>query len=281
MKLTIGSQVYPWHQYYQRRHENVSDRLDETLAQVAEAGLDSWEQIVETDADADRLGPLLEKHGLSYPSSYVGATLHEEPWREQAQHVLNAARCAKRLGASIVVCNPNPIDWQGDADKDDRQLRTQAEALRWLTDAMADEGLTLAYHTHDAEMRNAARELHHMMLATVARDGEGREMKLCCDAHWLFRGAGHSNVAFADLMQLYGHRIASLHLRQSQDGVWTESLDQGDDLDYLPLVDTLRSLDFEGPAIIETAFEAGTPLELDMVESHKRSATWILARFLA
>lgn len=286
MELTLGSQIYPWYQHYRRAGKQVEERLDEALADVAAAGLEAWEQSLDSDEQADALAPLLRKHGLRLTSIYAGGRLCDEHWRDAATRIVDAGERAKALGASIVVSNPAPLHENGAVcDKTDAQLRTQATALRWLTERLHDMGLTLAYHTHEPEMRCAAREFHHMMLATgPTRGGAGDDepsMALCCDAHWLFRGAGDSNVAFADLVELYGDRIASLHLRQSHRGVWTEALDVGADLDYAPLIATLREIDFAGPAMIETAFEPGTPTDLDLVESHRRSAEWIRQHFTA
>jgi len=79
-------------------------------------------------------------------------------------------------------------------------------------------GLTLSYHNHDIELRNAAREFHHMMVGT-----DPAYVTLCLDAHWIYRGAGNSAVALFDVLKLYGPRITELHLRQSKDNIWTET----------------------------------------------------------
>lgn len=44
--------------------------------------------------------------------------------------------------------------------------------------------LLLRNHSHDAEMRNAAREFHHTMIGTQAQN-----VSLCLDAQWIYRRA--------------------------------------------------------------------------------------------
>ena len=70
----------------------------------------------------------------------------------------------------------------------------QAEALDKLGARLKQMRLILAYHNHDAELRNAAREFHHMMLGT-----DPALVTLCLDAHWIYRGAGNSAVALFDM----------------------------------------------------------------------------------
>ncbi len=95
-------------------------------------------------------------------------------------------------------------------------------------------GLTLAYHNHDMELREAAREFHHMMLGT-----DPANVTLCLDSHWVYRGSGNSQIALFDIVKLYGSRVSELHLRQSKDGVWTEALGDGD-IDYRAFASALR-----------------------------------------
>ena len=106
-------------------------------------------------------------------------------------------------------------------------MKIQAAALDRLGGLLREMGMVLAYHNHDAELRNAAREFHHMLLGT-----DPQNMAFCMDVHWVYRGSGNSQVAVFDVLRLYGSRIRELHLRQSINGVWTETFCDGD-IDYL------------------------------------------------
>jgi inosose dehydratase len=268
MKATIGTQMYPWFQHFHETRGKYDDAcIDEAMQQSAAAGLAAWEQSVTSAAEAQKLGARLKRLNLKLDSIYAGGELHTSQWRKHADSIMQQGTWAKALGAKIVTSNPNPLP--DGKDKTDEELRTQAAALNYVAKGLRDIGMTLAYHTHDPEMRQGSREFHHMMLATREAG-----MKYCLDSHWIFRGLGHSNVGLHDVVELYGDRIVTMHLRQSRGGIWTEHLCDGD-IDYAPIAAKLRAIKFNGPLIIETAFEQGTPRTMSMSESHKRSREWV------
>lgn len=166
------------------------------------------------------------------------------------------------------MTNPSPIRWGGPQSKTDDQLKLQARLLSQLGARLSDLGLVLAYHNHDAELRHAAREFHHMMLGT-----DPSTVTLCLDAHWIYRGSGNSSVALFDVVKLYGPRISELHLRQSRDGVWTEDLCDGD-IDYRHLADHLKRIDVSPHIVLEQAVERGTPQTMDATVAHQRSCQY-------
>jgi inosose dehydratase len=133
----------------------------------------------------------------------------------------------------------------------------------------------LAYHNHEAELRNAAREFHHMMLGT-----DPCLVTLCLDAHWIYRGAGNSAVALFDVLKLYGPRVTELHLRQSIKTVWSETLGEGD-IDYPALAKHLLQIGVKPHLVLEQAPEKGTPETMDAVESHRRSLEYARRVFAA
>jgi inosose dehydratase len=265
--------VYHWTQYFGDLNEDWSEHLDEIFGTLRDAGITGWEQSITSEGEAERLSRLLERYGLSLPSIYAGGLLCEQNWEDVAARILQQARWAKVLGATILVCNPDPLDWNNPIDKCDEQLRRQATALVALTKELGAIDVTLAYHTHAPEMRQAAREFHHMLLATRSVG-----MMFCADFHWLYRGAGNSQLATEDMIELYGDRIASTHIRQSHSGVWSESLEEGD-LDYAPLASALKDFGYEGPLFIECAREKGTVEAPSMLEAYTKSRTWVEQRF--
>jgi inosose dehydratase len=201
---------------------------------------------------------------------YVNSVLHDP---EEAQDNINAivrlAKTAKVLGVQIIVTNPSPIRWGGDEDKTDDQLKVQADALDQLGSQLREIDLTLAYHNHDAEMRHSAREFHHMMLGT-----DPENVKLCLDAHWIYRGSGNSQVALFDIVKLYQDRIAELHLRQSKEGIWTEAFGPGD-IDYERLADLLKAKGQQPHLVLEQAVEKGTPHTMNGVQAHQQGLAYV------
>lgn len=267
--LHLASNAYSWQVFYQREGRDFGAALDEGLKDVAASGLQGFEPGVGGTADLSRLVPLLKKHGLGMRSLYVNSSLHTEGDAEKSiADILTVAREAKAAGAKIIVTNPNPLRWGGPENKDDAQLRTQAAAMERLGKELAGLGLVLAYHNHDIELRQAAREFHHMMAGT-----NPELVTLCLDAHWIYRGSGNSSVALFDVVKLYGRRVTELHLRQSQAGIWSETLGPGD-IDYPALTRALVQQGARPHLVMEIAVENGTPKTLSPVEAHRRSVEY-------
>ena len=263
----LATNQYPWICFYRR--EGRSFAPDEGLKEIAAAGLHGFEPIVTAPQQIDQLAPLLEKHGLEMRSLYVNCLLHEpEQVKPSTENVLAIAEKARRLGTKFIVANPTPIRWGGPENKNDAQLRLQGQALDRLGAELKQSGMTLAYHNHDIEMRNAAREFHHMMVGT-----DPEHVSLCLDAHWIYRGSGDSAVALFDVIELYGRRVVELHVRQSIDGVWTEAVGEGD-VDYPAIAEHLLGLGVKPHVVLEQAVEQGSPRTMDAVEAHRRSCEY-------
>jgi inosose dehydratase len=241
--------------------------LDEELAGLAACGINGLEAGLQTPEQAEALASKLAKHGLEMRSVYTGSELLDPAAAEkEIERILALAKHAKAVGTKIIVTNPSPLpDRRG---KTDAQLQAQAAGLNRLGRELAAQGLTLAYHNHDVELEHAAREFHHMMLAT-----EPGCLSLCLDAHWVYRGAGHSQVALFDVVKLYGQRVAELHLRQSKGNVWSETFGDGD-IDYRALWKTLGGNGVEPLLVLEQGPEGGTPQTMEIAEAHRGSCRY-------
>jgi inosose dehydratase len=263
--LHLATNEYPWGTFYARENRNLAESLDTALGEVAAAGLNGYEPLARSPEDVKRLAPLLRKHGLEMRSLYVNSTLHlADKAARSIDEVLAIAEAAKAAGTRIIVTNPSPIAWGGPANKDDAQIRFQATALDKLGAALTAKGLALAYHNHDMELRNAAREFHHMLIAT-----DPKHVKFCLDAHWVFRGSGNSTVALFDVLEIHGRRVVELHLRQSKDGIWTEVFTEGD-IDYRALAKRLAAMGMKPHCVLEQAVEKGSPNTMNALEAHRR-----------
>lgn len=246
----VACQQYTWFSFYQREGKEWKQDMKALKA----AGLEGYEPSFSAVDQAPALQKKLTQQGVWTKSMYVNSTLHDEARLERSIiEALAIARAAKPMGVEIVVTNPSPIQWGQPIDKDDKQLRIQARALDRLGAELRKLGMRLAYHNHDMEMRQSAREFHHMMLGT-----DPENVHLCLDAHWVYRGAGNSQVALFDIVRLYADRIVELHLRQSRDGVWSEVFGEGD-IDYGRLAEELLSRDLRPHLVLEQAAEEGTP----------------------
>jgi inosose dehydratase len=268
-KLHVACNQYPWGVFYQREGKDFGALLDSGFAEVKASGIDGFEPGVGGLEQFEQMTPLLKKHGLQMRSLYVNSTLHEAAQADKSiEEVVAAAAKAKTAGTRIIVTNPSPIRWGGPENKSDEQLRTQAAAMNKLGARLKQMGLTLAYHNHDIELRNAAREFHHMMVGT-----DPANVTLCLDAHWVYRGAGNSQVALFDVLELYGPRVSELHLRQSQNGIWTEAFGPGD-IDYERLAGHLRKIGVKPLMVLEQAVETGSPNTMKAVDAFRKSVAY-------
>ncbi len=273
--LEISTNTYPWGTFAARDGRPFDPRSDETLDAIAAAGLTGYEPALTDVTELDGLGPRLQARGLRMPSLYASSTLHDEALTQASiENVLRIARRAATMGTRIIVTNPTPIRWGGPENKTDAQIRWQAGALDMLGRRVRALGLTLAYHNHDSELRLGGREFHHMLTAT-----DPAHVKFCLDVHWVFRGCGDSQVAIFDVLEHYGERIVELHLRQSKDGVWTETFGAGSDIDYLRLGVWLRHHRIRPLLTLEQAVEAKSPRTTDAITAHRAGVRDVRALF--
>jgi inosose dehydratase len=201
-------------------------------------------------------------------SFYTGATLYDPAETDASiqRVVATAAKAKQRIDLRIVVVNPTPL--RGEA-KSDSQLKTQAQGMTRLGERLAKLGTTLAYHFHAPAWQNDGREFHHVMTQT-----DPNVVKLCLDTHWVYRGSGDNAERVYEVVERYGKRVAELHLRQSQDGVWTECLTDGD-IDYPKVAEMLKAQGVKPLLVLEQAVEKGTPNTIDAVGSHRRSRAYV------
>lgn len=273
-KPQIACNQYTWHTFYQRQGRNWSADLDASLADFAKSGILGYEPSVNSADEIRTLAPLLKKHKLEMHSLYVNSTLHKADEADKTLATVTAiADAARPLGARIVVTNPSPLKGGSSQDKTDAELATQAANLDRLGAELRKRGMTLSYHTHDVEMRNSAREFHHMMLATAPRN-----VSLCLDVHWIYRGSGNSQVALFDIVKLYGKRVTELHLRQSKNGVWEETFGEGD-IDYPRLAKELKALGVRPHLVLEQCIEKQSPNTMDAVTAHQQDLAYTKAVF--
>lgn len=262
----VACQQYTWFSYFNREGKSWMKDPNASLKAFLESGLTGYEPSFDNASEVSKLKKSLDWYKIWSKSMYVNSVLHEPQLVEQnISDILAIAEEAKKVGIEILVTNPMPIKWGGPENKDDEQLKTQAIALNLLGKQLKEIGVTLAYHNHDAEMRESAREFHHMLTGT-----NPEYVKLCLDAHWIYRGSGNSQVALFDIVQVYANRIVELHLRQSHNGIWSEVFEEGD-IDYSRLASILKQKNLKPHLVLEQAVEEGTPNTMNAIEAMTKS----------
>ncbi len=271
----IACNSYDWFTFYTRAGKKWGVDLEENIAELAKTGIKGYEPSIETATAAQKLLPVLKKHDIAMPSIYVGSILHDEALVQQSISTTMAiAKVVKDYGTKIVVTNPNPIKWGTNELKTDAQLAIQAEAMENLGSQLRQIGLTLAYHTHDIELKAGAREFHHILQNTTAKN-----VSFCFDVHWVYRGSENSGAAVFDVLKLYGQRIVELHLRQSVAGIWSETFTAKGDIDYNRFANELTKMNIKPHLVIEQCLEDRSPNTIDVVTAHIKDLAAIKETF--
>ena len=261
----ISSNTYDWLTFFRRDGKEWGKDLDEDIKLYATSGLTAIEPSLDSEKMAIDYISVLKKYHIQMPSVYVGSVLHQaEKVQATLQHILRIADVVRGHGTKIIVTNPNPITWSQPTNKSDEELRTQVRALEELGAKLRAKGLHLAYHTHNMELRAGAREFHHMLQNTTARN-----VSFCFDVHWVYRGSDDSELAVFDVLKMYGHRVIELHIRQSQQGIWKETFTAEGDIDYSRFAAELKRLKVMPHLVIEQCLEEKTPITMSVVEAHR------------
>jgi inosose dehydratase len=273
-EIEIASQQYTWFTYFKREEKTWMGNAEDSFKAFLETGVRGYEPSFNNLAEVIEFKSHVDTYKILSKSMYVNSVLHEPGLVEQnITDILAIAREARMMGTEILVTNPTPLNWGGPENKTDEQLKTQAIALNLLGEELNSIGIKLAYHNHDIEMRESAREFHHMLTGT-----DPDYVHLCLDAHWIYRGSGNSQVALFDIVEMYADRIVELHLRQSQDGTWSEVLGEGD-IDYARLIKILKNKKLKPHIVLEQAIEEGTPNTMSSVGAIGKSLSNVKEMF--
>ena len=251
-------QPYVWTQQLQKEKVALADGLDRVFGSASRAGYKRLEvqDLFLAPAVRERTFALLRQYNLDVPVVYAGGIFHDAEAAERSiAQILDVADVAKELRCAWINTNCNPKKGGG---KTDRELATEASSLNRLGQHLKERGMRLMLHEHAPDMADGAREwrsnLHHT---------DPKLMWFCVDVHWVFRGGQEP----MEILKEAGQRIASLHLRNSVNKVWSESLGDGD-VDYRAVAKFLQQIKYKGYLAVELAYEKETnparPLEEDL-----------------
>ena len=264
LKLPISCNTYNWLTFYRREGKEWWQDPDECAKEFLQTGLTAIEPSLTSVDQAAQMISVLRKYNIQLPSIYVNSLLHKAAEGSKSiETVLSIAREVKKYNTRIIVTNPSPLKWGGTEAKSDAELIEQSANMERLGAELRKMDLILAYHTHDTEMLAGAREFHHMLQNTSADN-----VSFCFDVHWMYRGSQNSTVAVFNTLKMYSARVVELHLRQSVNGVWSETFREGD-IDYSKFAAELEKLDVRPHLVIEQCVEDKSPNTMNAVEAHK------------
>ncbi|MBN1343182.1 MAG: sugar phosphate isomerase/epimerase [Phycisphaerae bacterium] len=270
-RVCVG--MYAWVQDRAKKKTSLWEDLDAVLGEVREAGFTYVEGFLNdffgSDERAKRTKQLLEKHGVKLAGLYTGGKLYEaDAGRKTVATIVENARRAGQHRGIFIDINPDPLP--SGAKKSDEQLATQVRLLNELGKQLAGMGMQLVIHQHAPEIHHEARE-HRYNVQHV----DPKYVGFCIDTHWFYRG-GQDPLA---LTKETGEKIKAVHLRNSKDGIWTESFGPGD-IDYKAIAAYLREIGFDGWLSLELAVEKGTKVTRGIAENHRLGREYLESIFL-
>jgi len=259
-KIPVATQLYGWTQEINFPGQPpLLERLDGAFAAIKRAGFNHVEGDT-AQAGNPKFVDALRRHGLGMPASYSGGTFHIEAEAEASIETMVAhASVARELGVRVINCNPSVK--AGGGEKTDEELAVQAKMLDRCGAELRALGIRFALHNHTPAMRSQAREVHSNL-----RNTDRRNVWLNADVEWIRHGGGDP-VA---LLEEYGERTASLHIRDAVGTQWVQALGEGD-MDLAAIAEVLKRKHFRGPLTLELAYEQATRITRSFEENHRVS----------
>ena len=194
--------------------------VEALLKDVAAAGYAGVETVGTQGVEPARLRAALDAAGLALASAHVALlALRDDPAAVAATH--------RALGTPLIV-----VPWLAPADRpnDAHGWAALGRELGDIADALADEGLPLAYHHHDFELQpvNGGDGL-----TELAHAAGPERLSLELDTGWLMAVGQDPTAWLASL----GARVTRLHVKDLRRGETPPWVDVGDgELDLAAVV---------------------------------------------
>jgi len=261
-KPRLAAAFYVWVQHFQGRKRSLAEGVEEALAATRRAGYRRVELMAALFRPEVRQQTLraLKQARLEMPSVYNGGPMHTAADAEQTiAETLQLAATARGVGARMLNFNPSPKPRR--ERKTDAELDAQARYVNELGEKLRAQDVVFQLHHHNPEMEEDAREWRHLLEHT-----DPRLVSFCIDVDWVRRG-GQDPMT---MLRAAGARLASLHLRNSRQGVWCEDFGEGD-IDYQAVAAYLEQVRFQGLLIVELAYQKETQVTRSLEENLRRS----------
>ncbi len=278
MKARLGiSPVAWWNDDLEALSDDVS--LEECLAQARAAGFTGMETGRRFPAQADVLGPILDRHGIAVCGGWFSGRLLDGDLEAEKDRIAGQMALFRALGAPCIVYGETAGSIQGDraaplAGKrvlDEDQMRAYGHRMTAFAEWCAEQGMPLSFHHHMGTVVESEAELDLLMRHS------GAALPLLFDA-------GHLALAGGDVMRaLERHhaRINHVHVKDVRQAV-VERVDRsrhsfldavmagaftvpGDgSLDFAAIVARLADHGYEGWFVVEAEQDskAHPPLQM-------------------
>ncbi len=258
----LSVEAYIFNQYAERQKKPLADVVPEALAMARNAGFRNIElntTFFTPDTRGSAVQAVTSNH-LSMPSVYVGGSMHEQKLAEQTiEAALQIGTVCQPFGCKAIVNNPDPKP--GGVEKSDEELQVQAQMLNRAGRTLSTHGFQLRVHHHTPQLVNNAREWRHILKNT-----DPKYVTLCMDLDWVHQ-AGLDPLT---LLKEGGRRVTEIHVRNSKNKLWLESVQDGD-IDYTAIASYLRGANLKPLIVVELAYRPNTLITHSLAEDLKSS----------
>ena len=191
--------------------------LETCLAEARQAGYAGIELGNKFPRRADRLKPILERHGLSLISGWYGARLLERGAGDEIATMADHLSLLEAMGCRVMVFAETSNAVHGNQSRPaihrpvlaDDQWDRFAERLNVVADHMANRGVSLAFHHHMGTVIETPDEIDRLM------DITGKSVGLLLDTgHAAYAGADPASVAAR-----HAGRIVHIHCKDVRPAV--------------------------------------------------------------
>jgi inosose dehydratase len=258
----MSAEGYIFQQYAERQKKPLADVIDEVFPMVRNAGFHNVELNPAFFAPElrDRVLSALRSNGLSMPSVYVGGGMHTKALaHETTKLALQITALCKPFGCTAVVNNADPKPQH--AEKTDEELAVEAASLNELGRELGKNGFQLRVHNHTPEMLSDAREWRYILHNT-----DPKYVTFCLDLDWVHQGG----LDPLTLLHEAGKRVTEVHVRNSKDKLWLESVEDGD-IDYRKVAQRMKVEEIKALIVVELAYRENTVITRPLGENLRLS----------
>lgn len=268
----LSVEAYIFQQYASRQKKPLADVIDEVIPFARQAGFNNIELNQEFFAPSlrERVLELLRSNRLAMPSVYVGGAMHEPKLADATiARALGVAAICRPFGCKAVVTNPSPKP--AAAPKTDDELRIETQSLNRMGQALLEKEFQLRVHHHTPEMVNNAREWRYIL-----HNSDPKHVSLCMDIDWIHQG-GQDPLT---LLREAGKRVTEIHVRNSKNNLWLESVEDGD-VDYRQIAAYFAQAAIYPLIVVELAYRDNTVVTRSLPDDLKRSRIYTQQMFRA
>ncbi len=198
--------------------------LETCLSEARQAGYAGIELGHKFPRDPDALRPLLQAHRLDLVSGWYSASLRTRSVQAELAALRSHLDLLKAMGCAVLIFAETSGAVHGDRTTalshrpvmTDAEWNTFAARLTDLADAVAAEGVALAYHHHMGTVVQTGADIDRLMATT------GSSVKLLLDT-------GHATFAGAEpvaLARRHRARVAHIHCKDVRAAIMQKAHDE-------------------------------------------------------